>query len=233
MPRGWSRVFRWVGAWVLLGPMVGCGWLLRDLLLVSQRMTLFWVPFGCGAVCWLVAFLSLRPLQGAYVLGHECTHALWALLTGGRVRRLRWGKSGGEVEVTRPNSLVVLSPYFFPLYAVLWLLGWWVAGHWLDVLRAQFALYFGLGVAYAFHVTWTLVVVRLRQPDLDREGWMFSGVLILLIHGMLASAMMTWLTDSVSAWEAVLAWWARTCAFWRGTVRFVQWAWEGLPGWGQ
>jgi hypothetical protein len=40
-------------------------------------------------------------------------------------------------------------------------------------------------LTYAFHLTLTAAVLRVRQPDLEGEGWIFSGVLICLLHGIL------------------------------------------------
>src|SRR5256712_14151646 len=78
----------------------------------------FWF-FSLGAVLWLIAFLGLPRPVVLYVFGHELTHALWVLLMGGRVRRLRGGRAGGPVGTARNHFWVCLVPYFFPLYSIL------------------------------------------------------------------------------------------------------------------
>ena len=80
--------------------------------------------------------------------------------------------------VTKSNLLITLSPYFFPLYSVLWtvvfLLGYLCFG-WSSALPW---FHFGLGVTYAFHLTLTFCILQIRQPDLESEGWLLSAVVI-------------------------------------------------------
>ena len=83
------------------------------------------IGFGLGIHRNLVyGFLSYIPLHiflhkpiMTYVFAHEFTHALWALPFGGRLRDFRAGESGGHAVVTKSNVLVVLAPYFFPLFS--------------------------------------------------------------------------------------------------------------------
>ncbi len=78
-----------------------------------------WVPLLAGAACWLVIFLLLPKPMWIYVFGHELTHALWAWLFGGRVKKMKVTSEGGHVVISKTNFLIVLAPYFFPLYAVM------------------------------------------------------------------------------------------------------------------
>lgn len=179
--RHWlARGFRWLAAFLLLPVCLGITWALIDLLSRIGRASQFWVPVTAGATAWLVIFLSLPKPMWVYVVGHELTHAIWALLCGGKVKRFKASARGGHVVVTKTNLLITLSPYFFPLYACLWvvffligdaLFGW---HPWLPWFH------FGLGAAYAFHVTLTGHILRTRQPDLESEGWVFSAVIIWL-----------------------------------------------------
>jgi hypothetical protein len=116
----------------------------------------------------------------AYVFGHELTHVLWTWLFGGRVKRFKASATGGHVVVTRINFLITLSPYFFPLYAVLVVLvlavgslfwSWWPYRVWFLLL---------LGAAYAFHVTLTWHALQTEQTDITDQGYLFSAVVIWL-----------------------------------------------------
>src|SRR6266699_1585458 len=78
-----------------------------------------WVPMLAGAACWLVILLLLPKPMWVYVFGHELTHALWTWLFGGRVKKFKATSEGGHVVVTKNNFVIVLAPYFFPLYAAL------------------------------------------------------------------------------------------------------------------
>lgn len=179
-----SRLKRWLLTFGLLPLALGETWALVDVLGAASGVG-FWIPVGTGISVWLVIFFSLPRPMWLYVVGHELTHVLWALLFGGRVRSFKASRTGGYVILSKTNSLIALAPYFFPLYTALWvggllgvcaLVGWQVPVFWM---------HFGFGVAYAFHVTLTVTVLRVRQPDLEGEGWLFSAVLIWLLHGML------------------------------------------------
>ena len=176
----WGRILRWLIALALLPVCIGTTWALVDLLSLVGRSSQFWVPVLVGATCWWVIFLSLPKPMWLYVVGHELTHALWAVLCGGRVKKFRASARGGHVVVTKTNLLITLSPYFFPLYAVLWTL-FFLLGNALFGWRPWLPwFHFGLGLAYAFHVTLTAHILRTRQPDLESEGWVFSAVVIWL-----------------------------------------------------
>jgi hypothetical protein len=160
----------------------GVTWALFDVALSARKPIEAWVPVGCGALIWTVVFLMLPKPMWLYVVGHELTHALWTWAFGGRVTAFKASAKGGHVVVSKSNAFIVLAPYFFPLYSILWagafLLATWAFGwHGHD-----FWFRLGVGLTYAFHVTLTAHVLRNRQPDIDGEGWLFSAVLVWLLH---------------------------------------------------
>lgn len=178
----WRRPLRWLLA-VLLTPLaIGVSWAVKDVILALGSAFDFWVAFGSGGTVWLVIFFSLPRPMWLYVVGHELTHALWALLFGGRVKAFKATRTGGHVVLTKTNSLIALAPYFFPLYSALWALVLVVSAWFFGWHRHAFWFHFGLGLTYVFHLTLTATVLRTRQPDLEGEGWMFSGVVIWLVH---------------------------------------------------
>jgi hypothetical protein len=139
-----------------------------------------WVAMLGGAACWLVVFLLLPKPMLVYVFGHELTHALWTWLFGGRVKRFKATANGGHVVITKSNFLIALAPYFFPLYAVLVMLGF-ALGHLLFGWGRHLVwFHFCLGAAYAFHLTLTAYILRTQQTDVTSQGWFFSGVVIFL-----------------------------------------------------
>ena len=196
-PPWYRRLVRWLFALALFPPCVGISWAVVDLVSASGAALHFWVPFLAGGVCWMVVYLSLPKPMWVYVVGHELTHALWALLFGARVRKIKVSSKGGHVVVTKSNSLIVLAPYFFPLYAVLWTLLFSVLGIWLDTRPAMPGFHLGLGIAYAFHLSLTVQVLRTDQPDLRGEGWFFSLMLIWFAHSLLLLLAIPMLTDRV------------------------------------
>lgn len=167
-----------------------------------------WVPFLGGAACWLVVFLLLPKPMLLYVFGHELTHAVWTWLFWGRVQKFKASAKGGHVVVTRSNFLVVLAPYFFPLYAVLLVLVF-AAGH-LLFGWARYLVWFHLllGAAYCFHVTLTAHVLRTRQSDITSQGYLFSAVVVFLGNISVLILGIPLLTARVGLLEA-LGWWVR------------------------
>jgi len=145
------------------------------------------VPFAMwalpsGFALWVVIYFILpRPFR-TYVLGHELTHALWAIMMGGRVGKLKVGKSGGHVELTKTNFIITLAPYFFPFYAFLVIAAYYLAGIWLEVEPYKAWWLGAVGFTWAFHVTFTLNMLAERQPDIQEHGRIFSYTVIFLMN---------------------------------------------------
>jgi len=164
------------------------------------------VPILGGALCWLAIYLLLPRPMWVYVVGHELTHAVWVWLFGGSVKKFKVGSSGGHVIVDKTNFLIALSPYFFPLYAVLvivvFLLGHLV-WNWRD-----FFIWFHLliGAAYAFHVTLTGHVLKTEQSDITSQGYLFSAAVIFLGNVMVLLVGLPLLTAKVDL-TTMLGWW--------------------------
>lgn len=139
-----------------------------------------WVPLLGGAASWIVIYLLLPKPMWIYVLGHELTHAVWAWLFGGQVKKIKVTSSGGHVLITKTNFLIALAPYFFPLYAVL-VVVIFAIGHIIWNWRPFLAIFdLFLGAAYAFHVTLTAHILKTRQSDITDQGYLFSAVVIFL-----------------------------------------------------
>ena len=212
------QISKWIkaGAAVLLLPLcLGTAQTIFEILRVSSRAETFWVAMVAGAACWLAVYLTLPQPMWVYVLGHELTHALWAYLMGGRVKRLKVTSKGGHVVVTRTNFLIALAPYFFPFYAVLvtlvfaggdWLWGW---------SRYRVWFHLALGAAYAFHLTLTWSILQTRQSDITNQGYFFSAVVIWLGNATILLLSLPRLSGEVAIATA-LTW----C--WNATVQVLQ-----------
>jgi len=186
---------KWLKLLVALLLVPACAALALTVLRVGRQFALTanhggWAPlcnpalaFGGGFLLWLILFVALpRPMR-TYVLGHELTHALWALLMGARVSGLRVRKSGGQVRTSKSNWLIVLAPYFFPFYAML-AIGLFLVAHALWNLDAWFAvLFFLVGLGWSFHVTFTLqTLFTVSQPDVRSQGILFSTVVVFAMN---------------------------------------------------
>lgn len=135
-----------------------------------------------GFAFWLFLFFAMpRPVR-TYILAHELTHALWGWLMGARVSRLRVWAKGGSVSVSRSNFLISLAPYFFPLYTVLAIAGYYLLSIFFD-LRAYEPFWLALvGLTWSFHLTFTVTTLMQHQPDIRQNGRLFSYALIYFMN---------------------------------------------------
>ncbi|MFH0954291.1 MAG: hypothetical protein V1873_08175 [Verrucomicrobiota bacterium] len=135
-----------------------------------------------GFCLWVVLYLCLpRPMR-TYVLAHELTHALWGWVMGARVSKLRVGKSGGSVSLSKDNFLITLAPYFFPLYTVLAIIGYNLVSVFVD-LHTYEPFCLGLvGLTWGFHLTFTISTLLTHQPDIRACGRLFSYSFIYLMN---------------------------------------------------
>ena len=140
------------------------------------------LAFAAGYALWILLFLFLPPSVKMYVWGHELTHAMWGLMTGSKVGKIKVTDKGGYVNLTNPGIFTTLAPYFVPFYLVVILLLRLLAGLVLDM--EPYALWWlGLfGMAYGFHVTYTVRSLTEHQPDIREFGRVISYALILLIN---------------------------------------------------
>ncbi len=168
-----------------------------------------WIPLLAGAACWLVIFFLLPKPMWIYVFGHELTHALWAWLFGGQVKKMQVTSSGGHVVISKTNFLIALAPYFFPAYAVIGI-GLFALGNLIWNWRG-FLVWFHLcvGAAYAFHVTLTFHTLQTRQSDITSQGCLFSAVVIFLGNACVLLFGIPLLTARVGLLNS-LGWWAES-----------------------
>ena len=150
----------------------------------------FWqsIPVWYSVLGALV-FLSLKYFRlvdpiliFAYVLGHELTHALAALLCMGKVQALSVDIDGGYVDTDKDNLFVSLAPYFVPLWMLLWLASVCVVNLIVPFDCYLHWFYAGFGFWWAFHVYWTLWVIPREQPDLLENGAMISTLIITITN---------------------------------------------------
>ncbi len=138
--------------------------------------------FAGGGLMYLAVHLLFKKPIFTYVMGHELTHAFFALLFGGSVRSLKVSDRGGRVTVTKSNFLITLAPYFFPLYTfgALILYGIFrVAGAGASAMNAAV---FISGATFTFHLMLTFMFLQTDQTDISEQGALFSYPLIYLFN---------------------------------------------------
>jgi hypothetical protein len=184
--------------------------------------------FACvaGMAVWALVWCFMPPMTRTYVLGHELTHALWTMFFGGRASGLRVGADGGSVRVSKNNVWVTLAPYFFPLYMVAAVLLWLLLAGLLPAVRPYYPVaLFWIGLAWAFHLTFTVKFLSWRQPDVLEHGRLFSYTLIYALNLLMVAAALT----AVSSWtfrEAAADFWGHLDGFARAVGHLAAWARE-------
>lgn len=174
----------------------------------SGNASTTWVPLIAGAACWLSIYLLLPKPMWVYVFGHELTHAFWAWLFGGRVKKFKATPNGGHVIITKSNFTIALAPYFFPIYAAL-LVAIFVAGHLIWNWKSYLVWFHLLvGAAYAFHITLTAHILQTRQTDITSQGWLFSAVIIFLGNITVLLIGVPLIAERVDVMTA-LGWWLK------------------------
>lgn len=190
-----GRLLRWLWALLLLAP----AWILTQTFFGAFAWitvtSAFWATeefwfFSLGCVLWCVIFFSLpRPLW-IYVFGHELTHALWAWFMGGRVAKIHVSSEGGHILTDRVNIWIALAPYFFPIYSILVLAAYLLAGLFTDVSQYDRWLFVALGFTWAFHFFFTCWMIPKGQSDLAYGGTFFSLVLIYIANLVVLSILL-------------------------------------------
>jgi hypothetical protein len=122
-------------------------------------------------------FLLPRPFR-TYVLAHELTHAAWGMLMGAKVGKMKVGKTGGHVMLSKSNFIISLAPYFFPFYTGLVIALWYGLSFFFDLSLYEPWWLAAVGLTWGFHVTFTVYMLSQRQPDIQENGRIFSYVII-------------------------------------------------------
>jgi hypothetical protein len=184
---------KWAKLLLAIALLPVCAGAARTLWMVIQHAgapDTTWVPLLAGAACWLVIFAMLPKPMWLYVLGHEFTHVLWTWLFGGAVKQMKVTSAGGHVVVSKSNFLIILAPYFFPLYAGLVILTYAV-GHFIWNWHGLLPFfYLAVGAAYAFHLTLTFSSSRPSNRISPAKAGCSPGLLF------------SWATFAFSCWAS-------------------------------
>ncbi|MBI9020125.1 MAG: hypothetical protein JEZ10_02570 [Verrucomicrobia bacterium] len=154
--------------------------LLKSLPADASGWTAWALP--CGFLISVFGFFLLPPAFRTYVLGHELSHAVAGLLMGAKVGKIKVGKEGGHVMLSKSNFIISLAPYFLPFYTGLVIALWYAVRFFWDVSAYEAWWLAAVGLTWGFHVTFTVYMLSQRQPDVQQNGRVFSCVIIYLAN---------------------------------------------------
>ncbi len=140
------------------------------------------LSLAAGYAVWLLVYFLLPVPARTYIWAHELTHALWAVMSGAKVHRIRVGADRGYVEMSHTTPLITLAPYFFPLYTILVIIVRLALGLFVDLEAWRHQWLFLVGLTWGFHLTFTLRSLSQRQSDIAENGRVFSYALIYFLN---------------------------------------------------
>ena len=233
-----SRITKFVTGLLLL-PV--CWFLLETFLVLLKADTLvgqYWrskefLAFGLASLLWSILFFAwrTRAMIWLYVAGHELTHALFVLLCRGKVSKVHISSEGGHILTNRNNFIISLSPYFFPFYTAIAILGWTIA-EWvikdagtLDPLW----LYALIGFTWMFHLTFTIWMIGREQPDVDQNGKLFSFTTIFIANMLLICTMLIVASPTATFKGFGLSLWANGQSFISRFTESAREMYEAIP----
>ena len=87
-----------------------------------------------------------------------------------------------SVTLDKTNFVIALAPYFFPLYTILVIIGFYALALFFD-LHTYEPFWLGLiGLTWCFHLTFTIRTLLQHQPDIHQHGRVFSYSIIYLAN---------------------------------------------------
>lgn len=189
--RGIQRLSRWAIAiallpllWVLVRQVTGMA-----TIIAAENYHTWWLYVAGILIYIAVERLISRPMW-LYIIGHELTHAVSGLLSGAKIHSMKAGSKSGEVQLSKSNAFIALSPYVVPFYAVIIVLIYAAARRWWNPPQVLPTFQILLGFTLAFHFSLTFSALHGQQSDLKVVGFFLSTILIAvgnaLILGVLA-----------------------------------------------
>ncbi|MCH2206738.1 MAG: hypothetical protein MK132_12815 [Lentisphaerales bacterium] len=153
-----------------------------------------------GLVAGIIIFSFVCHFKRFYIFGHELAHWIFAKLFMKETKNFKVGKDGGAVQVKDPNVWVVLAPYFYPTFTIMWLPFWFLFSHFQKEIQYSFQIFFVmLGMSWAYHLVLTLYALKFEQSDIEKYGRPLSFSIIFLFNMLFIYFFLICVTDGLKA----------------------------------
>jgi len=157
----------------------------HNILLINELAKSF-NYFVYGIVGYVILHLLFYRPTYLYVLGHEAVHAGLSWVMGGKIKSFKVSGDGGQVATDKSNTLVELGPYFVPIYAIIITVIYFVLVSSYNINGAVFV--FLIGFALALHIISTIEILKVRQPDIVKSGYVFSIIMVYVLNIVVISS---------------------------------------------
>ena len=149
-----------------------------------------------GLITGIIVFSFICRFKRFYIFGHELAHWIFAKIFMKETRNFKVGKDGGAVQVKDPNVWVVLAPYFYPTFTIMWLPFWFLFSHFKEEIPYNYEIFFSLlGMSWAYHLVLTLYALKFEQSDIERCGRPLSFSIIFLFNMIFIYSFLTFVTN--------------------------------------
>ena len=142
--------------------------------------------FVWGIISYVILHLLFYKPTYMYVLGHEAVHAGVAWIFGGKIKGFKVSEKGGSVKTDKTNFIIELAPYFFPIYTIVVTLIYFVVSQSYPINGSIFL--FLIGFTLAFHIVATVEIMKVKQPDIVKSGYMFSIAFVYIVNIIVISS---------------------------------------------
>ena len=161
---------------------------------VAQTVIFFFVHFNAlwsdaflyGAAGYFVLYSLFwwRKLTFLEVLEHELNHTVVAYLFFRNVIHLEadWRKGGHILAFGKPNTIILLAPYFLPLFTLPLI----IVKPFMSASTHMFVDFF-MGLTWAFHIVGLINEFSPRQDDLKAVGMRASFLIVLVMNCIFAA----------------------------------------------
>lgn len=123
-------------------------------------------------------FMDAEMKTSMEIAAHEVTHAFFALITLHKVHSIRVNpdNDGGEMSFSGPsNWLIIIAPYFFPLFGMVAMAGISVYTRYVP---SNFIINGIMGFFIAYHIDTVASQIHEKQTDLPKVSYKFCAMFL-------------------------------------------------------
>ena len=162
-----------------------------------------YIAMAAGFFLFFIArsFMDSATRVSMEVLAHELTHAFFALITFHKVKGIRINQddSGGAMSFEGSgNWLIIIAPYFFPLYCLFVMGG---ISIYTMYAHSNFILNIILGFFTGFHFDMVGSQIHEKQTDLPKVGYPFCAVFLFPANLWMVGSILAFNSRS---WDGVI-----------------------------